>query len=137
MSDKEAETAFDQWMQYAIRYFVLANSGAAVATLSFMGASGKVPCIGVLAFASFVAGIIVAGLVILGQLIAAWRKLLNPNGALNPEGIERAVAQRSITHWGDRVEKRSGTFLGIAFGLFTLGAVLGIATLLRVSIVTY
>ncbi|WP_412033163.1 hypothetical protein ACLIR7_07290 [Nitratireductor aquimarinus] len=60
---KGAETDFDHWMQYAVRYFVLVSSGAAIATLSFMGASGKVPLMGALALLSFVASIVVAGLV--------------------------------------------------------------------------
>jgi len=62
-----------------------------------MGASGRVPFMGVLALLSFVAGVIAGGLVIFGQLTAAWRRSLNPDGTLDHEGIEHAVAARWTT----------------------------------------
>lgn len=120
---------FETWMGAATRFFVLANAGGAIATLSFLGTSmaGGAPFkFAVLPLLCFVLGVAVAGLAILGQLTASWDAWsehgLQPRGE-SPKG---APAVR-LGRW---VQRRTGTVLLTSFGFFLVGAVLGIAALL-------
>jgi len=125
-----SEARFNTWVQTATKFFVLANAGAAVATLSFLATrigSGAVQIVGILALACFVAGIIVAGFTIMGQLTAAWRRLLS--SSLPPDAVELAVSKSWVTRYSDKAEPRTARLMVLAFGLFVLGCVLGLISL--------
>lgn len=122
----------DVWMGTATRYLVLANAGGAVATLSFLGTSMAREAtfkLAVLPLACFVAGVMVTGFVILGQLTAAWGAWAGYGLPTGPEPTEWS----RVTRFGARIEPRTGTFLAAAFGCFAVGSVLGIAALLFYS----
>ncbi len=122
----------DTWMGAAIRFFVLANAGGAVATLSFLGTSmagGAAFKFAVLPLACFVAGVIVARFAILRQLTAAWDAWVR-HGV--PPGAKPTKASLA-TRLGAWVEPQTGKFLLAAFGFFAAGAALGIAALLSFS----
>ena len=124
------EARFDTWVQTATKFFVLANAGAAVATLSFLAmriGSGAVQVVGILALACFVAGIIMAGFTIMGQLTAAWRGFLS--SSLPPDAVELAVSKSWVTRYSDKAEPRTARLMALAFGLFVLGCALGLVSL--------
>ncbi len=119
----------DMWMGTATRFLVLANAGGAVATLSFLGTGmewGATSKLAVLPLACFVAGIVVAGFVILGQLTAAWGAWVRHGLPPGPEPTELS----RVTRFGAWIEPRTGRFLTAAFGFFAAGSILGIAVLL-------
>lgn len=129
MSD-DHDNRFDQWMQIATRYFVLTNAGGAVAVLSFIGTSlsgGSFPKIAVVSLLCFVAGLIVAGCVVLGQLTGAYRALLSREA--DPIGAEASIKRGPVTRWADWVEPRTGRFLAATFFLFVAGAAIGLIAL--------
>ncbi len=89
-----SEARFDTWVQTATRFFVLANAGAAVATLSFLATrsgSSTFQVVGILALVCFVAGIVVAGFTIMGQLRAAYREFLS--SSLPPDAVEYSISK--------------------------------------------
>jgi hypothetical protein len=134
MNDRDGERpahpfdSFEQWMQTAARYFVLTNAGGAVAVLSFIGASGSsFPKAAIVPLTCFVAGLIVAGVVIGGQLTGAYQRLLVRT--FDPLGAEVSIKRRWVTTMLARVEERTGHFVAIAFALFVVGAGTGLVTL--------
>jgi hypothetical protein len=127
---EDSDQRFDQWMQTATRYFVLCNAGGAVAVLGFIGASlgsGCFPKIAVLSLLCFVAGLVVAGFVILGQLAGAYRSFLTDD--IDPVGADESIKRSWVTRITDWVEPRTGHFLASAFMLFIIGAVIGLIAL--------
>lgn len=124
----DPDQRLEQWLHTATQYFVLSNAGAAVAVLSFIGASigknGSFAKIAILPLLFFVAGLVVAGLVILGQLTGAYRAW-----HVDPSAAEWSIRQRWTTRLTDRVEPRTGSFLWSAFILFGLGALTGLIAL--------
>ncbi len=138
MSDEEtdrdqiqlSETRFDAWMQIATKFFILANSGAAIATLSFLatqsGCNGF-PVLAIPALACFVIGIIVAGFAIMGQLTAAYRAVQSFD--FSPEVAETSISKSWATRNWDKAEPRTGSLMTLAFGLFIFGCALGLAGL--------
>lgn len=130
MSDQAEirEQNFEGWVQTAIRFFVLANAGAAVATLSFLATwatPGFSRGIGVFALACFVAGMIVAGITIMGQLTAAYRKVLLSSHFEDPSAVDYAINSSWATKHFDRMESRTGRLMTAAFSLFVLGCLVG------------
>ena len=122
----------DAWMGTATRFLVLANAGGAVATLSFLGSSmawGATFKLAVLPLACFVAGVAVAGFVILGQLTSAWDAWVRHHVPPGPEPTNASW----VTRFGAWIEPRTGRFLAAAFGFFAAGSALGIAALLWFS----
>ena len=128
----EAQTSrqhFHEWMQTGTRFVVLANAGGAVATLSFLGtsmASGVAFKFAILPLFCFVAGVIIAGFVILGQLYVSWSAYLD----LEPEVMEIAKKKSWATLAGAWAEPRTGKFLLAAAAFFAVGAIIGIIALL-------
>lgn len=122
-SAKDAAEWFDAWMRYAVNFFILANSGAAIATLSYIGSNPRFRCVAVLALLLFVIGIICAGVVILGQLTAAYRSFID---STTPGAGEVSVRKSWVTRLGDRAEPRTGRLLAAAFIAFILGAIVGL-----------
>jgi purine-cytosine permease-like protein len=123
-----SEAHFDTWVQVATRYFVLANAGAAVATLSFLAArpGSSMPLfVGILALICFVSGVSVAGIAIMGQLTLAYRRLTSDDFE-DPVAAEVSIRKSWVTRFFDRAEPHTGTLLVTAFGLFVVGCVLGL-----------
>ncbi|MBP5857905.1 hypothetical protein KAJ83_12875 [Marivibrio halodurans] len=130
MSDTP-EQRFEQWLQTATRYFVLINAGGAVAVLSFIGASltcSLSPNIAVISLFFFVAGLVIAGIVILGQLTFSYRVYLMDDA--NPHGADISINSKPVTRFGNWVEPRTGSFLADSFFLFVLGASIGLLALI-------
>lgn len=131
MTQRQREQHLHEWMQSASRFFVLANAGGAVATLSFLGTSmagGATFRPAVLCLALFAAGVIVAGLIILGQLAAAYRDFLQDS--FGPDAVDASMKRTVATRVGNWVEPRTGQFLLLSFGLFVAGIVVGLVALL-------
>ncbi len=125
-----SEARFDTWVQTATKFFVLANAGAAVATLSFLATrsgSNAFQVVGILALVCFVAGIVVAGLTIMGQLTAAYRGFLS--SSLPPDAVELSISKSWVTRYSDKAEPHTARLMALAFGLFVLGCVLGLVGL--------
>jgi hypothetical protein len=126
---RERERQLDEWVQLAVRYFVLANAGAAVATLSFIGTTGAgFPRIAVLALLCFIGGVVLAGLVIFGELTNAYRALLSSTEP-HLSGVEAAIQKSWLMRSVEKVGRRAD-FLAGAFGLFMLGCLIGVGSLL-------
>jgi hypothetical protein len=128
--ERQSEQHFHEWMTTATRFFVLANAGGAVATLSFIGTSlgqGVKRGWAVVSLAFFFLGVVVAGVVIAGQLTAAYRRLLG--GHLDPIAAEVSIQKSWVTRYADRAEPITGRLLASAFGCFVLGGMVGIAAL--------
>ena len=127
---QQHEQHFQEWMQTATRFFVLANAGGAVATLSFLGTSmaeGATFWPAVVSLACFFAGIVIAGLVIMAQLTAAYRTILHHE--VNAVAAEASIQRSWVTRLADQIEPRAGRFLAAAFGCFVAGGIVGIAAL--------
>ena len=117
------------WLVGATRILVLANAGGAVATLTFIGtalAQGKLYRWAVPSLAVFFVGVVLAGIVILGQLRKAWFEELSP---------ERPPERQD---WFGKfvdgfLEALSGSHSPLLVGsllLFCLGGILGVIVLL-------
>jgi hypothetical protein len=126
------ERNFDAWVQTAIRFFVLTNAGAAVATLSFLATwatPGFSRGTSVVALACFVAGMIVAGICIMAQLTGAYRAFLSDHLS-DPDAISIAVGRSWATRYFDNLEPRTAPLMVLAFALFVLGCMVGMAGLI-------
>ena len=125
-----SEARFDTWVQTATKFFVLANAGAAIATLSFLATRSGCSAfqvVSILALVCFVAGIVVAGLTIMGQLTAAYRRVLS--SSLPPDAVELSISKSWVTRYSDKAEPRTARLMALAFGFFVLGCVLGLVGL--------
>lgn len=127
---REAWGQFDQWMQVAVRFFVLANAGAAVATLSFIGATGAgFPWTAVVALACFVTGLVVAGVVIVEQLFGAYQ-LFRIRTTPDPRSMKEEFRRSRVLRLHDKVGRWRAHLLLGAFGSFVVGCVVGLVSLL-------
>jgi hypothetical protein len=130
--DDSSEDRFEVWIQTATRFFILANAGGAIAVLSFLGSRGPRPDTGeyeplaISALSFFVLGIVLVGVIILGQLNAAYRKLLFSELG-DPVAVEKSIGSHWSTRAMDVIEPRTGRLLTCAFALFVLGSGAGIA----------
>ena len=127
---RQHEQHFHEWMQSTTRFFVLANAGGAVATLSFLGTSmaeGATFWPAVVSLGCFFAGIVIAGLVIMAQLTAAYRTILHHE--VNAVAAEASIQRSWVTRLADQIEPRAGRFLAAAFGCFVAGGIVGIVAL--------
>ena len=118
---------FDQWVRTATRYVVLANTGGVAATLGFIGpAMGQSVCwkLAIIPLASFVAGIFVGSLAILGQLTAVWVTWIQEDvPASQPEQTS------FVTRVGMWAEGRTGRIMFASFACFAVGALTGLLAL--------
>ena len=118
---------FDQWVRTATRYVVLANTGGVAATLSFIGSAMGEDVywkLAVIPLASFVAGIFVGSLAILGQLTVVWVTLIQ-------EGAPASQPEQSsfVTRVGMWAEGRTGRIMFGSFACFVVGALTGLLAL--------
>ena len=123
--EKRVEGDLDTWSKAVFQFIVLANSGAAVATLSFIGASGQAPWPAVLALAFFTMGVVLAGFTLFGQwdrAYKAWHAVHFPGA--NP--TKRSWLTRSVS-W---VEPHTGSLVGCSLLAFVVGAIVGLFSLM-------
>lgn len=124
------EAKFESWVQTAIKFFVLANTGGAAVTLSFVATRSNAgicaKSLALVALACFVFGVIFAGITIMGQLTAAYRKLLTK---AIPSAVEVAIQKSWVTRTFDKAEPITGRLMVWAFGLFVLGCLVGLTGL--------
>ena len=122
------ERRFDTWIEHAINFFVLANAGAAVATLAFLGSReefrGGAAALAVISLLCFVVGLVLAGTAIMGQLTGAYRAFLtaDTHAVAADASIKKALATRMF----DKAEPKTGSLLVASFALFVIGSVIGL-----------
>jgi hypothetical protein len=124
----------DAWIKHAINFFVLANAGAAVATLTFLGSRQVQGCAAGLTIASlffFVLGLVVAGTAIMGQVTGAYRALLTAE--TDAVAADHFIKKGWITRHFDKAEPISGTLLASAFALFIVGSLVGLVSLIAAA----
>ena len=118
---------FDQWVRTATRYVVLANTGGVAAALGFIGpAMGQDLCwkLAIIPLGSFVAGIFVGSLAILGQLTAVWIAWVQEDApGSQPE------QSSFVTRIGKWAEDRTGRIMFGSFACFVVGALTGLLAL--------
>ena len=119
---------FREWLLAAVRTAILANSGGAVATLGFLGASmaqGVVFKLAVIPLPCFALGIVTGASVILGQVYFAWMRDFPADQDARDAATQKAWATR-IGSWA---EPRTGNILMAAYSLFLLGVGFGLVAL--------
>jgi len=130
MTDHQQSSAeqFDTWVQIATRYFVFSNAGGAIAVLSFLGTrsgSSRFGCFAIATLTCFVLGLIVTGILIMSRVTAAYRAFLTAHNE-DPRAIDKSISSWTTRYYD---QQRPARVLNLAFVLFVLGSLIGLAGL--------